>query len=183
MNRQELLRLAQWGARREVTRIERALNDLQRDFPDIFITTERVVLLKAELREEDSNGLSEAMRASWTPERRAAASRRAKKQRMWEKSAKIKKKGAKKRDYKAERERAARRKAAAAAKTTKKNGKPKWKDRWFDQLQAHGPEAVGASAKALKTNSGTLLSSAEQYLKDGIIEKTGPGVYKAVARP
>lgn len=52
-----------------------------------------------------------------------------------------------------------------------------WKERWYQRLQAHGPEGLAASAAALGTVSPMLTSTSQGWQKAGIIVKVEPGVY------
>jgi hypothetical protein len=159
MTKSDLLGLAQWGAHREVAAIEQRLHALQREFPDIFVVNESIVLLKAELRSSD-NGLAPRKKnfkysASWTPARRA-------------KQAKVMRK---------------RLKAMHGRLTKKKPKRTLWKDRWYARLKKRGPEQLSISAHALRTASATLLTSADSYLKDGTIKKQKSGLYAAGPAP
>lgn len=54
-----------------------------------------------------------------------------------------------------------------------------WKEQWYVRLQTHGKaERIGESAIALGSDSGTLATSAQSWLKAGIIEKVGAGIYQ-----
>jgi len=167
LTRRDLLRLAQYGAHREVVKIEQQLNELQKTFPDIFVSNERIVLLKAELR-DSTNGHRSPSRtratkiaAAWTPERRAKQARRMRAQMR-------KKHGTKKKTSK---------------KTSKKKPEDLWKNRWYARLRAHGPESVGTSAEALGTESANLLTGSQGYLTSGTIKKLGLGKYSAGPPP
>jgi hypothetical protein len=161
MRRSDLLRLAQYGAHREVAEIEQRLDTLQRQFPDIFVSDERIVLLKAELRHSENGAAPKHatrnanISASWTPERRAKQARRMS---AWMR----RKHGPKK-----------------SKKKSKKTPQKLWKDIWLERLQKHGHEKVGESAKVLGTVSANLLTSSRGYLKDGTIKKLGGGHYGA----
>jgi len=161
LNRTQLHALAEHGVRRELAAIEQQLAVWHREFPTLFISNERPLLLKAELREVNkSNGLPKATererrsrgaKKAWTPKRRKQAARQMKHQQP-----KLR---------------------AARKRADRKAGKQPWKALWYARLQAHGPEAVGASATALSTTSAILITSSDGWLKAGYIKKTAPGVY------
>lgn len=172
MTKQELRQLAAVGAQKQLAKIERDIDALQREFPDIFINNERVVLLKAEIRDaENGNGFHtkrrSAIAASWTQERRDAQAERMRAratQKTVQKTPRAKRK-----------------------KTTSKKATTRWSDwkgKWYERLLMHGPERVGDSAKALGVkNSATLLTGAVTYLKSGVIVKESKGVYRAGQSP
>ena len=163
MNKRDYRQLAEAGAQQRLAVIEKELNDLQRAFPNIFVSDERPLLLKAALRDESVNGNRSTARytAAWTPERRAAQAARMRKR-------------AKDRIY---HQKYRQRKQHAAQGTNKHKGKARWRERWYARLKKHGPEQVGVSAHALKTQSANLLTSATGWLKAGVIVKEGKGRY------
>jgi hypothetical protein len=52
-----------------------------------------------------------------------------------------------------------------------------WKERWYVHLQAHGPERMSDSARALGADSGALYTSAKAWVDAGIIQKLSSGEY------
>lgn len=179
MTKDSLRTLAEYGARHQVALIEKQLNDLQREFPNIFLTHERVLLLKAQER-GNGNGahrsaIAAKVSASWTPERKERAAKRMKAQQRKLQAAKREAEAA--RDAKPTK--ATRWKKKAKSKRHASNGHQKLKNRWYERLLTHGPESVGVSAKALDTTSASLLTSADKYFERGVIvkDKTTKGIY------
>jgi hypothetical protein len=180
MNKAELRELAEWGVRRKLESIERQLAVLYDEFPNVFIGDAAPVFVRAETRESGNGWKPEmqdtlkrtpagaAISATWTPERRARASRLMKK-RLRERGGSLRNPAPQKiRAKKANGQRNGRRKLKPGG----------WKNRWYDRLEAMGGvENVGDSAKALKTTSAVLITSGNSWLKDGIIVKKGVGVY------
>lgn len=178
MSRSELRDLAELGARRKVLDIERQLDELQREFPNIFIEKDRPALLRAELRPTKTlTERGKSISARWTPERRARQAQLMKKRHPQLLRAKMAKAG-KSASPKARKTKSKHKSNGA----TKNSGRLLWKDAWYERLKEHGPERVGESTKALGANdSAVLLTSAERYIKEGLIKRIKPGVY-AVGR-
>jgi hypothetical protein len=179
VNKAELRELAEWGVRRKVEAIERQLAVLYAEFPNVFIGDKPPMLVRAEERESGNgwngnmqNALvrSSAAKSSWTPERRAKASRAMK--------ARIKKYGGSLRNAEGESD-AKPTKAKKTKGKSKNTGKKRGLKRlWHDRLMAMGgSEQIGESAKALQTSSASLITSGKSFLDAKIIKKTGPGLY------
>jgi len=177
MTKDELRALAALGVREKIATIERELERLFAEFPDVFAGDAVPILLRAEMRAK-GNGwkpehvatVSEAVarghKRAWTPERRAKYSRTMK--------ARIKKSGHPR--WKGAKEK------RAPGKRAKGGAGANWKAKWYDRLEAHGPETVGASAAALGTSSASLLTSSREWVKAGAIVKQGkPGTRGAYA--
>lgn len=59
MTKEELRELAQWGMRKKLREIEEQLEDYRKEFPDLFVSDTKVVLLKAEAREGGASAWAE----------------------------------------------------------------------------------------------------------------------------
>lgn len=183
--KKELKMLAEEGARQRLIALERELGLLYREFPNIFIRGERPMLVNAEQRSGNGNGngyvrlspgeyaeattahravIGAAIRASWTPARRAKQSKLMK-----------------------ERKRQERLHAGKASKTSKASkalASKGWAQRWYEHLkQAGGPVRLRDSQVALRAEASTLLSSSADYLKHGNIKKIKKGYYAAGEAP
>jgi hypothetical protein len=152
--------------RAELQQIERKLLRIQREFPELFVSTAPVVLLKAEARTDGrawplaapaavkNPKQSAAMKASWTPKRRKEASARMKKQR-----------------------------ASLMVGRAKKNatrGDTAWSKMHAALLAAPDNQATVQEICAAAGISGVAVANALDYHED-IFKRVSPGVYRLKA--
>jgi hypothetical protein len=169
-----LQQLAEAGVRQRVADLERELAVYHKVWPDVFISPTAPQLLKAQPKSGSTNGhwpvttftktktkTTTKHAASWSPERRAAASKEVKAR--WKNGV-----------YKS--------KVKKSKKTKKTNhGNAGLVDRIHAYLQAHGE----SSLKDMQTGSGytgnngpaSIVSTMQRGLKSGRFKRTGKGRY------